>query len=441
MAWSLVASAIAGQGSGGSITPQINAVGADLIILTVADYVGSGSGALTVGDSQGNTYTALNTYLNGNGAALHFFYTFAPVTSSSQTFSATGTSTYATLAAAAFQGSLGANLIDPFSGVQSGEGEEYTPGSVQTPAANCLVITGAFQDAAGGIPTVVSEGFTTIDFVTYSSGQNYGLAAAYLVAATMENLDPLWSPPSVPPAVVGTNIAVFLPEEAPPSPPISPPTTGNFPGGLLGAFWLPVLNTGAVLPRDIQYGSIAAPPPPPPPPPPTTSGVFTVFPPIHGFWKSVSQESDAKPAPPLPPSAIRIQSPPLSFPPVHGFWRQVQIQSDNSRGQPSPPPVVPPAPPGPVSVSAYPLLTRLPKGVALDERLKRGFNILAATYNSLSTQGILRQTGVESYTLDIWSLMDYYPGAVGDWSGTAPSTVGAALDRIAKWIKENGGSV
>lgn len=250
------------------------------------------------------------------------------------------------------------------------------------------------------------------------------------------------------PGTLGYLQKFFVPTNSPPPVAVSPPTPLKQPGTNT-RFTPPIPGTLAYLQE--FFTPLNSPPPfvPPPPPPPslTNSPIQTTraTPPIPGTLAYLQEYFVPTPTKQVPaPVARVVQAPPsIAFPNIPGaFWQSVFRVSDLNRGNPTPAPPSPPTPPPLVQPNQYPLLARIPDSAwakGTDVRLKRFANNLSAMWNSLVRQSILRQTGVEDYTLVLEDLLFYYPGNVANWSGTPPATIGEALDRLAAWIKQNGG--
>jgi len=137
-------------------------------------------------DSNGNTYTALNTG-NGFGSQGNIIYYAAnPTTSSSHTF--TETTWYQGFCVQAFSGIA---TSSPFDAQNSGA---LSPGSVTPNFNNELIVTGLANYCGGA--TGINDSFT----IPASNGQigcvdnkYYGVAMAYLVQTTAAAVSPTWT--------------------------------------------------------------------------------------------------------------------------------------------------------------------------------------------------------------------------------------------------------
>lgn len=193
MAIALVAGAhaIAGGLSGGT-TAAINTTGANLIVLAV----GSNANAVTISDSNSNTYTALTPQsdtASGTTVTSLLYYCSSPVVGAGHTFTIAGTLTSGTLAVAAFSGAASSSPFD----VQNGAaGVTTNLGSIQTGSilpsqANELVVSGIAAGVGAATTFSVDSGLTITDQI--STGSDTPVALAYIIQTAASSINPTWS--------------------------------------------------------------------------------------------------------------------------------------------------------------------------------------------------------------------------------------------------------
>lgn len=185
MAYSPIASAISAGGANGSTTGAIDTTGADFIALVVTSYVASG--AATVSDSKGNTWSA-RTYYTGSVVAAQIFYCQAPTVGSGHTFTCSGTSTFSTIAVEAFSGST-ASPYDTESGAgNASSASTIQPGSITPSENNCLIISGTGWNSSGS--TTVDGGFSETGELSPGGGNNFGTVMSYLIQTSAAAANP-----------------------------------------------------------------------------------------------------------------------------------------------------------------------------------------------------------------------------------------------------------
>lgn len=185
--WSFLTSASAASSGGSDITtPAINTTGANLIVAGVA----SGANAPAISDSRSNIWARLNIYSGGPNIAL--FYCYIPIVGSGHTFSTTS-SNAPSLFVAAFAGASSSPL-DQQDGAGASSGiTAVQPGSITPGQSNELIVTFLGIAASGNISVSgVNQGFTIAGSETFSAGNNYGGAMAYLIQSTAAAVDPTW---------------------------------------------------------------------------------------------------------------------------------------------------------------------------------------------------------------------------------------------------------
>lgn len=187
MAYTLISQVEAHPGSGGGTSGSIDTSGASIIILAVAKYT---SGAASVSDSKGNTYSAQTEYTLNN-ERLRFYRCDSPVVGSSHTFTVTGTGIYPGFRAFAFSGSA-ASPADQLTGA-TGSGSSLSPGSITPSEDNCLLITASTVGNESPSEAVNSP-FSSNSYV-YTGGFGVGepLGVAYEIQTTATARNPTWS--------------------------------------------------------------------------------------------------------------------------------------------------------------------------------------------------------------------------------------------------------
>lgn len=190
MTFSLISSVTAGSSDKSNVTSgSINTSGANLIVVHIADYGGTGLGTLS--DSKSNTWTALTGFSQGGGSTSQIYYCYNPTTDAAHTFTySSGSTIYPTIQVMAFSGSASS----PFD-AQNGNGQNFgstlTTGSVSPSVDNELLVAGCAMLASATISSIDS-GF---NFLLYSaSGANStGGGFAYLIQTTAGSVNPAWS--------------------------------------------------------------------------------------------------------------------------------------------------------------------------------------------------------------------------------------------------------
>lgn len=195
-------------GNSGGTSPAIITTGANLIVLGVA-YANSHT--VTISDSKGNTYTALNTATTTAQVGL-LYYCLNPIVGSGHTFTIGTSSSQQSMCIAAFSGVKTASAFDQQNANTSlVAGTTVQPGSVTPSVANSLVVTmhsAAFIDLGGGVS--VDSGFSQTDYVPLVASTSYGTSLAYLVQGAAAAINPTWTD-SVSNSFKVATIATFKP--------------------------------------------------------------------------------------------------------------------------------------------------------------------------------------------------------------------------------------
>jgi hypothetical protein len=218
-------------GATGGTTPAIDTTGAKLIVISAA-Y----SGAATISDSNGNTYTL---GLSRGSSIIALYYCINPAVGSGHTF--TIAASVGSITVAAF-GSTLTPAVD--TGVSSqgsnANGLNHTIGtSALTPSSNngLVVSSGSFPAAYGGA-LAAGSGFTLADSQNYVSGTNLGCDLVYQIQTTAASISASavtssWASS----ALVSDSVSMAFKE-------VVPPTTINLVGANLSQS--ATISTGAV---------------------------------------------------------------------------------------------------------------------------------------------------------------------------------------------------
>jgi len=183
MGWTLLSStSMQDTFSGGVTSSAINTIGADLIVFTY-----SGSGAVALTDSQGNTWlTAVSTTPNQSAS---ISYTRNPNTSATHTFTATNNN--CACAILAYSGSL--TSVDPKDQTNSADLITPTteqPGSITPTQNNELIVYLNSLDAPTANTAGVDSGFTVQFFIEVIVNNAYGSVTSTLVQGTAAAVNP-----------------------------------------------------------------------------------------------------------------------------------------------------------------------------------------------------------------------------------------------------------
>lgn len=200
MAYALVANGAASTSDTFAVTTgNINTVGANLIVLAIADYVGEGASP-TPTDNQGNTWTGLTASTAAGWTHCRLWYSFNPTTNASHTFSSptTGEIRHPVILVAAFSGA-GASPADQEEG-DFGVGTSLATGSITPSQNNELIISAVCFSVTGG--TTVNESMTETNDQEYAIGVSMAGAMAYKIQTTATAINPTWSFSSIEAAAV-----------------------------------------------------------------------------------------------------------------------------------------------------------------------------------------------------------------------------------------------
>jgi hypothetical protein len=193
-AWALVAHAVqVGAAAANTVTPAINTTGADLFVLLWTTY-NAGSVVGTISDSQGNSWTIIDSFGPGNWTSLAYVHN--PTTSAAHTFTLSGVNS-CPIEVQAWSGSVVAGTsLDQHSAIGSSGGNFLTATPITPSQPNCLIISGAgfacnVTPSTG--PPTPNQSFVLGDSNTYTSNVSYGGAIASLQQTVAAPVNPTWT--------------------------------------------------------------------------------------------------------------------------------------------------------------------------------------------------------------------------------------------------------
>lgn len=173
--------------SNGFTTSSGNTTGADLIIVSLATGVSSG----TISDSKGNTWTPLTQRTGGFSDRFYqFFYCQGGTVGSGHTFSVTGTANFPSLCVSAWSGSTAAPF-DVENGNSLAFGNSIQTGSITPTVDNELLVTGMCYDDTS-TPTI-DVGFTVLQTLPVTGFGYTGQQIAYIIETTATAKNPTFS--------------------------------------------------------------------------------------------------------------------------------------------------------------------------------------------------------------------------------------------------------
>ena len=192
MAYSLLANVLK-QGRNTSVSSAINTTGSNLIIVAIASY--NPNTAPVLSDSAGNTWTALTEVVEGGITRLRLYYSYAPTTSATHTFTCTGTDIYVGFSVTAYSGASSSPFDVENSNKSNGVSiATLTAGSV-TPSVDDELIVAAIASGSIGeqSPLSINSGFTIANTSVNLSGEAFGVSLAYIIQTTKGTVNPTFS--------------------------------------------------------------------------------------------------------------------------------------------------------------------------------------------------------------------------------------------------------
>lgn len=189
MSYSLIAHTAAGNAAT-VVTSGIDTTGADFIVVSISHY--TPSGAATLSDSKGNTWTPLTDRAQAAVSA-QIFYCENPVVGSGHTFQYSGGGNYyPSIFVSAWSGSKASSAFDAENGATAASGPLST-GSITPAEDNELIITALGCNNFPSTAITVNGGFTVTDTIETVAGVHFGGGMAYLVQTSASSANPQWS--------------------------------------------------------------------------------------------------------------------------------------------------------------------------------------------------------------------------------------------------------
>lgn len=192
MAYSLLGSVSAGSTGANSVTTgSADTTGANLLVLCLASYDGVARPAIT--DSKGNTWTAIADYAKNNGSPRStIFYCYGGTVGSGHTFTASGTSSTASIAVLYFSGAV-ASPKDKHNGTITNSAGTIATGSVTPTNNNQLLVAMLGRNLGIGTGVTINGGFTITNQIATVGSNHFGIGAAYLIQTTATAANPTWT--------------------------------------------------------------------------------------------------------------------------------------------------------------------------------------------------------------------------------------------------------
>lgn len=191
MAYSLVTHTVKQTADTNSVTSNaIDTTGCTLLLIAVADYAVNTKTAIT--DSKGNSWTELTIWA-GSVSRIRILYSVPTSVGSGHTFTATGTTTFVSIAVQAWSGAAtvpfdqqngNQNPISPFNSIQVGS---------VTPSENNEIVVAALISSTIGSTYTIDSGMTISDQAPNVSSTAFGIGFAYIIQTTAGAINPTWS--------------------------------------------------------------------------------------------------------------------------------------------------------------------------------------------------------------------------------------------------------
>lgn len=191
MAISLVTSISATPAGSSATTGSADTSGATLLVAVVVRE--SSSGAVTVSDSKGNSWTALTEPSGGaSGVRCRIYYCASPTVGSGHTFTAAASGLLGTILVLAFSGTSGTPFDQENGANSSGNTATFQAGTITPSEDNGVVVAGVAVN--NGITTdTIDESYTIQEKQAFNPGVAYGGAAAYKIQTTATATNPTWT--------------------------------------------------------------------------------------------------------------------------------------------------------------------------------------------------------------------------------------------------------
>lgn len=171
----------------GGTTSTFNSTGATELIVGLTYNDGQ---TATLSDSPTNTLVALNDP-SPKTAHARLWHVTLPLTSATHSITVTGTNIFASVTVFCFAGTTAAPAIDQQVTNAADNVTSIQPGSL-TPLQPGEVIVTVLGFTVTDTPTI-NGGFSTPLVTPTAGGQNYGIAASYLIQTVIAAASPTWS--------------------------------------------------------------------------------------------------------------------------------------------------------------------------------------------------------------------------------------------------------
>jgi hypothetical protein len=184
VAYARISKVSARSGDNNNVTTAgIDTTGAKLIVVAAA-Y----SAAITLTDSNGNTWTALTAQQSATHAS-RLYYCVNPVVGAGHTFTLSSTGGFPSLAVAAYSGAA-SSPFDQQNGSFANASTTAQPGSVTPTSRDQLLITGLSYNSAAAAS--VDSGFTLLESQGVTANA-WGIGMAELIQTAPAAVNPTWT--------------------------------------------------------------------------------------------------------------------------------------------------------------------------------------------------------------------------------------------------------
>jgi hypothetical protein len=195
------------------VTDAIDTTGANLLVVSIADYEADSS---ILSDNYANTWTPLTAATSVPDALRQrLYYCLGALVGAGHTFTATPnlSAHFATISVAAFSGVKTASAFDQENGATSATTASMATGSITPSENNELVVSGLLTGTAN---VIAISGLTITNQVPNDPGDAFGAALAYVVQTSAGAVNPTWTWSGG--AAAGATVASFRALEGPTQP-------------------------------------------------------------------------------------------------------------------------------------------------------------------------------------------------------------------------------
>lgn len=215
MTIAFVSGVSAGSTGGNTVTTgSMDTTGGNILIQGAAWYYGVTADTV-VSDSDGDTWSSANKYLDGaTVAAARIWYSYPALFGSGKTFTQAASASFPTATALCFSGVKASAPLDQQAGTGANNGSSLQPGSITPSEDNCLII--ATLTTNGGSGVAIDSGFTLVG-TAYQGGNHEAGYVAYKIQTTATAVNPTWTWTGG--AENAGGIASFKAASSPPPPP------------------------------------------------------------------------------------------------------------------------------------------------------------------------------------------------------------------------------